>query len=45
MLHRYDLFIKGYRNVDWACDRNNRKLTSDSAFLLNGGAISLKSKK
>lgn len=37
--------MRGYTDVDWAGDRNDRKSTSCYAFLLNGGAISWKSKK
>ncbi|XP_055811856.1 secreted RxLR effector protein 161-like [Solanum dulcamara] len=40
-----DLFLRGYADVVWAGDRNDRKSTSDYAFLLNSGAISWKSKK
>ncbi|XP_075076763.1 secreted RxLR effector protein 161-like [Nicotiana tabacum] len=40
-----DLYLRGYTHADWAADRNDRKSTSSYAFLLNGGAISRKSKK
>ncbi|KAF3666857.1 hypothetical protein FXO37_10333 [Capsicum annuum] len=40
-----DLSIRGYTDVDWAGDWYDRKSTSVYAFLLNGGAISWKSKK
>ena len=40
-----DLVIRGYTDVDWAGDRDDRKSTSGYAFLLNGGVISWKSKK
>ncbi|XP_049372642.1 secreted RxLR effector protein 161-like [Solanum verrucosum] len=40
-----DLFIRGYTDIDWVGDRNDRKSTSGYAFLLNGGVISCKSKK
>ncbi|XP_070008382.1 secreted RxLR effector protein 161-like [Nicotiana tabacum] len=43
--NRNDLYLRGYTDVDWAGDQNNRKSTSGYAFLLNGGAISWKSKK
>ena len=38
-------YIKGYTNVDWDDDPDDRKSTSDFALLLNGGTISWKSKK
>ncbi|XP_075088620.1 secreted RxLR effector protein 161-like [Nicotiana tabacum] len=40
-----DLYLRGYTDVDWAGDQNDRKSTSGYAFLLNGGTISWKSKK
>ncbi|XP_070007990.1 secreted RxLR effector protein 161-like [Nicotiana sylvestris] len=40
-----DLYLRGYTDADWAGNQNDRKSTSDYAFLLNGGAISWKSKK
>ncbi|XP_070020287.1 secreted RxLR effector protein 161-like [Nicotiana tabacum] len=40
-----NLYLRGYTEVDWASDRNDRKSISGYAFLLNGGAISWKSKK
>ncbi|XP_070002703.1 secreted RxLR effector protein 161-like [Nicotiana sylvestris] len=40
-----DLYLRGYTDADWAGDRNDRKSTSSYAFLLNGGAMSWKSKK
>ncbi|XP_055821255.1 secreted RxLR effector protein 161-like [Solanum dulcamara] len=40
-----DLLLIGYIDADWAGDRNDRKSTFVYAFLLNGGAISWKSKK
>nr|XP_033508643.1 secreted RxLR effector protein 161-like [Nicotiana tomentosiformis] len=42
---RNDLYLRGYTDVDWAGNRNDRKSTSGYAFLLSGGAISWKSKK
>ncbi|XP_075086230.1 secreted RxLR effector protein 161-like [Nicotiana tabacum] len=42
---RNDLYLRGYTDVDWAGDRKDRKLISGYSFLLNGGAISWKSKK
>ncbi|XP_075074757.1 secreted RxLR effector protein 161-like [Nicotiana tabacum] len=39
------LYLRAYTDADWAGDRNDRKSTSGYAFLLNGGAISWKSKK
>ena len=41
----FDLLIRGYIDADQASDQDGRKSTSGYAFLLNGGAISWKSKK
>ena len=40
-----DLQLKGYTNVDWGRDLDERKSTLGFAFLLNRGAISWSSKK
>ncbi|XP_075088370.1 uncharacterized protein LOC142170372 [Nicotiana tabacum] len=40
-----DLYLRGYTDAEWAGVRNDRKSTSGYAFLVNGGAISWKSKK
>ena len=39
------LQLKGYTNVDWGGDLNEKKSTSGFTFLLNNGAISWISKK
>ena len=40
-----DLRLRGYSDVDWASDRDERKSTTGYAFLLNGATISWCSKK
>ena len=40
-----DLCIRGYTNVKWASERDDRKSTSGYAFLLTGGGVSWKNKK
>ena len=37
--------LTGYSDADWAGDKEDRKSTSGSIFLLHGGAISWASKK
>ena len=37
--------LRGYSDVDWASDKDERKSTTGYAFLLNGAAISWCSKK
>ena len=43
--HRGDLRLKGYSDVDWAGDKDERKSTSGYAFILGGGDVSWCSKK
>ena len=43
--HRGDLRLKGYSDVDWADDRDERKSTSGYAFILGGSAVSWCGKK
>ena len=38
--YRGDLRLKGYSDVDWACDRDTHKSTSGYAFILGGGPVS-----
>src|SRR5438270_549399 len=40
-----DLRLQGYTDADWAGDLDERKSTSAFVFMLNGGAISWRSKK
>ena len=40
-----DLRLQGYTDADWAGDLDERKSTSAFVFVLNGGAISWRSKK
>lgn len=40
-----DLCLKGYTDADWGGDLDERKSTSEYAFLLDNGAISWSSKK
>ena len=35
----------GYSDADWAGDVNDRKSTSGYLFMMNGGAVTWKSKK
>ena len=43
--HRGDLRLKGYSDVGWAGDRDERKSTSGYAFILGGCSLSRCSKK
>src|SRR5436189_6313179 len=40
-----NVLLQGYTDADWAGDLDERKSTSAHVFLLNGGAISWRSKK
>ena len=43
--HRGDLRLKGYSDVDWTGDRDERKSTSGYAFILGSGVVSWCNKK
>src|SRR3954468_17867296 len=45
MLRWFKCATSGYTDADWAGDLDERKSTSAYVFLLNGGAISWRSKK
>ncbi|XP_042944486.1 secreted RxLR effector protein 161-like [Carya illinoinensis] len=40
-----DMRLKGYRDADWASDKDERKSTTGYSFMLSGGVISWCSKK
>ena len=45
LLSMSNLHLVGYSDVDWGGDLDQRKATSDYAFLLSNGAISWSTKK